>query len=72
MNWAIKIISKTLMTEIFPISWGVTTKAFTVFEIFIENEDKIKVCEKPYYITLAAHIFTKIEFYVAKHWGFNI
>ena len=22
MNWAIKIISKTLMAKIFPISWG--------------------------------------------------
>ena len=35
MNWAIKIISKTLMTKISHISWasydkGVTTKAFTV------------------------------------------
>ena len=27
---AIKIISKTLMTKISHISWGVTTKAFTV------------------------------------------
>ena len=36
MNWAIKIISKTLMTKISHISWrvttkGATTKAFTVF-----------------------------------------
>ena len=31
MNWAIKIISKTLMTKISHISWGVTTKAFTVY-----------------------------------------
>ena len=36
MNWAIKIISKELMTKISHISWGgydkggVTTKAFTV------------------------------------------
>ena len=30
MNWAIKIISKTLTTKISHISWGVTTKAFTV------------------------------------------
>ena len=36
MNWAIKTISKTLMTKISHISWGgyykggVTTKAFTV------------------------------------------
>ena len=28
MNWAIKIISKTLMTKISHISWGVTTKGF--------------------------------------------
>ena len=26
MNWAIKIISKTLMTKISHISWGETTK----------------------------------------------
>ena len=32
MNWEIKIISKTLMTKIARISWGVTTKAFTVNE----------------------------------------
>ena len=30
MNWVIKIISKTLMTKISHISWGVKTKAFTV------------------------------------------
>ena len=30
MNWAIKIISKTLIAKISYISWGVTTKAFTV------------------------------------------
>ena len=30
MNWAIKIISKTLMTKISHISWGVTTKASSV------------------------------------------
>ena len=30
MNWEIKIISKTLMAKISHISWGVTTKAFTV------------------------------------------
>ena len=29
MNWTIKIISKTLMTEIPHISWGVTTKGVT-------------------------------------------
>ena len=28
MNWAIKIISKTLMTKIFPISWGGYDKGF--------------------------------------------
>ena len=28
MNWAIKIISKILMTEIFPISWGGYDKGF--------------------------------------------
>ena len=35
MNCAIKIISKTLMTKISHISWGVTTKAFTVIKIII-------------------------------------
>ena len=30
MNWVIKIISKTLITKISYISWGITTKAFTV------------------------------------------
>ena len=29
MNWEIKIISKTLMTKISHISWGVTTKGVT-------------------------------------------
>ena len=29
MNWAIKIILKTLMTKISHISWGVTTKGVT-------------------------------------------
>ena len=37
MYWAIKFISKTLMSKILHISWGVTTKgvttkAFTVYE----------------------------------------
>ena len=32
MYWAIKFISKTLMSKIPHISWGVTTKAFTVYE----------------------------------------
>ena len=43
-----------------------------LFEIFIENEDKIEVSEKPYKNTLAVYIFTKIEFCVTKHWWFNI
>ena len=43
-----------------------------LFEIFIESEHKIEVCEKQYYNTLVAHIFTKIKFCVAKHWGSNI
>ena len=29
MNWAVKIISKILMTKISHISWGVTTKGVT-------------------------------------------
>ena len=33
MNCAINIISKTLIAKISCISWGVTTKAFTVFKI---------------------------------------
>ena len=28
MNWAIKIISKILITEFFPISWGGYDKGF--------------------------------------------
>ena len=41
MNWAIKIISKTLMDKISHISWGVTTKAFTVSMSL--NLDRFKV-----------------------------
>ena len=39
MNWAIKIISKALMTKISHISWGVTIKAFTVDSSKIYNND---------------------------------
>ena len=42
MNWAIKIISKTLMTKISQISWGVTTMAFTVYRYLIKNNTQIK------------------------------
>ena len=42
MNWAIKIFSKTLMTKIYHISWGVTTKgvttkAFTVIKSVLKH-----------------------------------
>ena len=40
MNWAIKIISKTLMTKISLISWEVSTKAFTIvtsYHMFLET-----------------------------------
>ena len=47
MNWAIKIISKTLMTKISHILWvgydnGVTTKVFTVVHYFLPNYDNIQ------------------------------
>ena len=43
MNWAIKIISKTLMTKILHISWGVTTKAFTAMHWQNSSIKNIKI-----------------------------
>ena len=43
MNWAIKIISKTLMTKISHISWEVTIKAFKVIKIKLLIEKMIIV-----------------------------
>ena len=39
MNLAIKIILKTLMTKIAHISWGVTTKAFTIIKFIKISKD---------------------------------
>ena len=41
MNWAIIIISKTLMTKISHISWGGYNKGFTVYkEVEINKVNK--------------------------------
>ena len=48
MNWVIKMISKSLMTKISHVSWGVTTKAFTV-----TNLDKMYLQIKTYIFYLS-------------------
>ena len=61
MNWAIKIISKTLMTEISHILWGVTTKGVTIIGFF---NFQFLVTHVTTAITCVTRVFTLFPIYL--------
>ena len=87
MNLAMKIISKTLMTKISSISWGVTTKAFTVFQWiydptyndYIKNEQTVgwgsilgQLFFHEFYIDRTAYFSKPIYcYYFTRFWSYE-